>query len=66
MLDNLNLYHNSMMLLYVLFHPDVHLIQSGDMHVLLKKVYSFTTKFHVSVNNNELVLAEGAFVATQR
>ena len=54
-----------MMLLYVITNEDVLLIQSGDMHNLLRKVYSFTHKFHAEITNTQL-LDDGAFVFTQR
>ena len=52
------------MLLYLVVNEDVLLVQSGDMHNLLRKVYSFTPKFHAEKDSN--LLANNAFVFTQR
>ena len=40
--DTLN--HNLAMLIYVFTHEDVLLVQSGDMHKFVNKMYSFTPR----------------------
>ena len=52
------------MLLYMEVNEDVLLVQSGDMHNLLRKVYSFTEKFHAGINSGD-EKSEGVIVFTQ-
>ena len=46
--DTLN--HNLAMLIYVFTHEDVLLVQSGDMHKLISKMYCFTPRFNKNQN----------------